>query len=65
MAEAQTKPKPEEALSEEERMAAEWAAIAGAEEGGESEGEAVPGQSTRVLNQDEIDSLLGFNDRDC
>ena len=64
MAEAQPKPKPEEALSEEERMAAEWAAIAGAEEGGESEGEAVPGQSTRVLNQDEIDSLLGFNDRD-
>jgi flagellar motor switch protein FliM len=66
MAEAQTKTKPEKELSEEERMAAEWAAIAGADDGGGGDAQAgsVPGQSTRVLNQDEIDSLLGFSDRD-
>ena len=49
-------------LSEEERLAAEWAALAedppaddamDEEEGG--------GGATRVLNQDEIDSLLGFD----
>ena len=39
------------------------------EEGGEGDGEsdgggaaATPGQATRVLSQDEIDSLLGFED---
>jgi len=44
-------------LSEEERMAAEWAAMA---EGDGGIGAALGG-STRVLNQDEIDSLLGFD----
>jgi flagellar motor switch protein FliM len=46
-------------LSEEERLAQEWAAMAD-EGGGEETGEA-PAGSTRVLNQDEIDSLLGFD----
>ncbi|AWJ89360.1 flagellar motor switch protein FliM [Azospirillum baldaniorum] len=50
-----------EELSEEERLAAEWAALA--EDGGDM-GEMADmggGGSTRVLNQDEIDSLLGFD----
>jgi flagellar motor switch protein FliM len=41
---------------EEERMAAEWAAMA---EGG---GEEFDSTEARVLNQNEIDSLLGFAD---
>jgi flagellar motor switch protein FliM len=49
-------------LSEDERLAAEWAALA--EEGAGDEdfpaGEG-GGGATRVLNQDEIDSLLGFD----
>ncbi len=47
-------------LSEEERMAAEWAALAdeGAGDGGFGD---MGGGATRVLNQDEIDSLLGFD----
>ena len=47
-------------LSEEERLAAEWAALAdeGSGGGGDDMG---GGTSTRVLNQDEIDSLLGFD----
>lgn len=45
---------PTDGMSEEERMAAEWAAAAG--EGGDE-----LGGTTRVLNQDEIDSLLGFD----
>lgn len=52
---------PEE-LSEEERLAAEWAALA--EEGGDmgDMGDDMGGGgNTRVLNQDEIDSLLGFD----
>src|SRR5689334_2537993 len=44
-------------LSEDDRLAAEWAAMA-EDGGGGGDGE---GGSTRVLNQDEIDSLLGFN----
>ncbi len=46
--------------SEDDRLAAEWAALA---EEGTSGGEAAAGStgSTRVLNQDEIDSLLGFD----
>lgn len=49
-------------LSEEERLAAEWAALAdeGADGGGGGD-EMGGGGSTRVLNQDEIDSLLGFD----
>ena len=48
-------------MSEEERLAAEWAALA--EEGGDDGGggDGGGGGSTRVLNQDEIDSLLGFD----
>ncbi|NCC03560.1 MAG: flagellar motor switch protein FliM [Proteobacteria bacterium] len=42
-----------EGMSEEERQAAEWAAMA--------EGEGADGGSTRVLSQNEIDSLLGFS----
>jgi flagellar motor switch protein FliM len=47
---------------EQDALAAEWAAMAEqpAEEAAGGDG-AVPGQSTRVLNQDEIDSLLGFD----
>lgn len=41
-------------MTEEERMAAEWEAGMG--------GEAADGDTARVLNQDEIDSLLGFGD---
>ena len=45
-------------------MAAEWEAMLGAGEGGGGGGGAddAPKDSTRVLNQDEIDSLLGFDD---
>ncbi|MBI3709278.1 MAG: flagellar motor switch protein FliM [Proteobacteria bacterium] len=55
-------------MSEEERLAAEWAAEA--EKGdqpapaaeGAADGDAdAGGASTRALNQDEIDSLLGFD----
>ena len=68
MADAATKDPNTKEMTEEERMAAEWEAMSGddAEQSGdgadESGGAAVPGQSTRVLNQDEIDSLLGFDD---
>ncbi len=47
---------PTDGMSEEERMAAEWAAAAG--DGTETD---VGGGTARVLNQDEIDSLLGFD----
>ena len=40
-------------------MAAEWEAMLG---GGGDEADDTPKDSTRVLNQDEIDSLLGFDD---
>lgn len=68
---------------EEERMAAEWAAMAGDDPeggGGEAAGADAPadegddsmasamgmdGGSARVLNQNEIDSLLGFDDSDA
>ena len=41
-------------------MAAEWEAMLGAGDAGD--GAPVAKESTRVLNQDEIDSLLGFDD---
>lgn len=45
---------------EEDKMAAEWAAMADGGEGeGEGEGDA---PTARVLNQNEIDSLLGVDD---
>ncbi len=47
-------------MSEEERLAAEWAALA-EDGGGDGGGGDGAGGSTRVLNQDEIDSLLGFD----
>jgi len=56
---------------DEERMAAEWAAMAGGDDGdgggGDDEMASAMGlgggeTSTRVLNQNEIDSLLGFAD---
>jgi flagellar motor switch protein FliM len=48
-------------------MAAEWEAMLGAAEpaeagAGDAAAAAAPPASTRVLNQDEIDSLLGFDD---
>ncbi len=43
----------------EEAMAAEWAAMSESEDGEEEE--EAGAQGTRVLNQDEIDSLLGFD----
>lgn len=44
---------------ESDAMAAEWEAMLG---GGDEGGDDLPKDSTRVLNQDEIDSLLGFDD---
>jgi flagellar motor switch protein FliM len=44
---------------ESDAMAAEWEAMLG---GGGDEADDTPKDSTRVLNQDEIDSLLGFDD---
>jgi flagellar motor switch protein FliM len=52
------------ASEEEDRMAAEWAAMADAE-GKEDDMASAMGiepAATRVLNQNEIDSLLGFSD---
>jgi len=52
-------------MTEEEKMAAEWAAASGdtPAEGGSMEDAmaAMMGQTGKVLNQDEIDSLLGFD----
>ncbi|HTH97317.1 MAG TPA: flagellar motor switch protein FliM [Stellaceae bacterium] len=48
---------------EEDRLAAEWAAMAEAGEGQEDDmAAAMEPQATRVLNQNEIDSLLGFSE---
>jgi flagellar motor switch protein FliM len=53
-------------MTEDEKLAAEWAsANAGASAGGEADMAdamaAMMGQTGKVLNQDEIDSLLGFD----
>ena len=74
-----------EEMSDDERMAAEWAAMAEEDEGGGSADDDLAAewaamddgdgleedifgpttvQPTRILNQDEIDSLLGFRDDD-
>ena len=45
---------------DQDAMAAEWAAMAEGDDG--DEGGASAAQTGRVLNQDEIDSLLGFDD---
>ncbi|TDI58459.1 MAG: flagellar motor switch protein FliM [Alphaproteobacteria bacterium] len=51
-------------MSDQDEMAAEWEAMmADEEEGGGSDSIDVPGQATRVLSQDEIDSLLGFDEQ--
>jgi flagellar motor switch protein FliM len=52
---------PEELSEEERRMAAEWAALAEAQDGDGGDGD---GTTDRILNQDEIDSLLGFDNND-
>ncbi|HAD87877.1 MAG TPA: flagellar motor switch protein FliM, partial [Rhodospirillaceae bacterium] len=48
---------------EQDELAAEWEAMMGGDGDGASTdvGMAAP-EATRVLNQDEIDSLLGFDD---
>ena len=52
----------DEGTSDDDKLAAEWEA---AEEDGDTEGDDASGdQTSRVLNQDEIDSLLGFADDD-
>ena len=52
----------EDGEADDEAMAAEWAAMAGEGDGdGEEDDEAASG---RVLDQDEIDSLLGFDGED-
>ncbi|TDI60610.1 MAG: flagellar motor switch protein FliM [Alphaproteobacteria bacterium] len=52
----------DEGKSEDDKLAAEWEA---AEEDGDTEDDEASGDPTsRVLNQDEIDSLLGFADDD-
>ena len=50
---------------EQDDLAAEWEAMIGGEDGGESEADSGAGvrESTRVLNQEEIDSLLGFDEQ--
>ena len=47
-----------------DELAAEWEAMMeGGDDGdGEGDGEAPAREATRVLNQDEIDSLLGFDE---
>jgi flagellar motor switch protein FliM len=54
-------------MSDQEKMAAEWAAAAGGETAAGGDDDAMAAAmgmetgTTRVLNQDEIDSLLGFD----
>ncbi len=51
---------------EQDDLAAEWESMVGEEEGGDGDPEGVDDsaarESTRVLNQEEIDSLLGFDE---
>ncbi|MEE9318552.1 MAG: flagellar motor switch protein FliM, partial [Rhodospirillales bacterium] len=51
---------------DQDDLAAEWESMVGDEEGGEGDPEDVDDsaarESTRVLNQEEIDSLLGFDE---
>src|SRR5579885_3240913 len=53
----------DEALKEDDKIAADWAAMAGGGADG-AEGADAAGTTARVLNQNEIDSLLGFGDGD-
>ncbi|WP_413207047.1 flagellar motor switch protein FliM [Rhodospirillum sp. A1_3_36] len=43
-------------------VASEWESMLGSDGGDDGGGPAVEGTSARVLNQEEIDSLLGFNE---
>ncbi len=56
----------EASLGEEDEdqddLAAEWEAMMGDDDSPDDDGSAPARESTRVLNQDEIDSLLGFDD---
>ena len=47
---------------DQDNLAAEWEAMVGGEDGDDAAGAGAGRESTRVLNQDEIDSLLGFDD---
>ena len=47
---------------DDDAVAAEWTAMA-EDEAGDADMDATSSQPTRVLNQDEIDSLLGFDDQ--
>ncbi len=49
---------------DDEAVAAEWEAMAIGEAVGDEGEDNTGSQPTRVLNQDEIDSLLGFDDQD-
>ncbi len=57
-------PADEENAEDQDAMAEEWAAMLDEDEGEEAaaEGGGDDGQTARVLNQDEIDSLLGFDE---
>ncbi len=69
---------PEQPGQDDDKVAAEWAAMMEKEQGGSGDDDpmlqsaepapsnvqAAVGQSTRVLNQNEIDSLLGFDSAD-
>jgi flagellar motor switch protein FliM len=47
----------------EDELAAEWEAMMSSDDDGDGDGAgAPPREATRVLNQDEIDSLLGFDE---
>ena len=54
----------EQVQEDEDKMAAEWAAMSESDADGDNAGEEGDGgaSTTRVLNQNEIDSLLGFAD---
>ena len=51
--------KPE--MTEDEKAAAEWEASLAAEDSGEKPADGAEEEQQRILNQDEIDSLLGFD----
>src|SRR6201999_2311271 len=55
----------DQATEDADKMAEEWAASAGDGEGEGGEGGGGGGGTARVLNQNEIDSLLGFGDGDA
>ena len=61
-AEAEASPGGGDGIGDQDKLAAEWDAMVGGEdEGSEAAGSDGGSGSTRVLNQEEIDSLLGGN----